>query len=59
MADRIRFPDHIQLTTSQALDILAPLETIAAQLILDGEAHAAFQLDQAAEILRRALFLTD
>lgn len=59
MPERVHFPDHIKLTTEAALDILAPLEVVRDQLVELGEVHAAFELDQAAEILREKLFQTD
>ncbi|MDE0805360.1 MAG: hypothetical protein OSA99_18830 [Acidimicrobiales bacterium] len=59
MPERVHFPDHIRLTTSAALDILAVLETITHQLATTGDLHAAFELDQAAEILRVELFQTE
>lgn len=59
MPERVHFPDHIELSTPAALDILAVLEVIAHQLGETGDLHAAFELDQAAEILRAELFQTE
>ena len=59
MPDRVRFPAHIHLTTEAALDLLAPLEVVRDQLLELGQIHAAFELDQAAEILREQLFQTE
>lgn len=59
MPDRVRFPAHIQLTTEAALDLLAPLEVVRDQLLELGQVHAAFELDQAAELLREQLFQTE
>ncbi len=59
MPERVHFPLQITLPTPAALDILAVLETIADQLSTTGDLHAAFELDQAAEILRAELFQTE
>lgn len=51
----IRFPSAIIVPTSDALDVLATVETIGDHLTGIGELAAAFDLDQAATILRARL----
>jgi len=51
----VRFPAAIIVPTPAALDVLATLETIGEHLDGIGELAAAFEVDQAAGILRALL----